>query len=97
MNCNLNALENHNPILTADVHRWIPQGVCYDLIDSENDFFTIGSTRPIDNVFGYTTQQCFNALQSDVRTVPDFRNRLLLQNGNNQSPSVNTLFNSYGY
>ena len=52
---------------------------------------------PVDNVAGYTIQQCFNALQSDVRTVPAFRDRLLLQNGNNQIVNVNDLFFRYGY
>ena len=51
----------------------------------------------IDNVSGYTTQQCFYALQSDVRTIPAFRNRLLEQNGNNQFANVNDLFFRYGY
>ena len=92
LNCNLNALENHNPNLTGDVHRWIPQGVCYDLIDP------VGETSPvIDNVSGYTTQQCFNALQSDVRTIPAFRNRFLLQVGTAQQTQINALFNENNY
>ena len=45
-----------------------------------------------DNVFGYTAQQCFTALQGDVRTIPAFRDRLLQQNGNNQAAAVTDLF-----
>ena len=45
-----------------------------------------------DNVFGYTAQQCFTALQGDVRTIPAFRDRLLQQNGNNQAAAVTYLF-----
>lgn len=97
LNCYLNAVENHDPNAANDVHRWIPQGICYDLHDNENDFLTIANTRPFDNVFGYTTGQCFNALQSDVRSIPDFRTRLLQQNGNSQQTSVNQLFQQYGY
>jgi hypothetical protein len=102
LNCNLNALENHNPTINqlfgsvVDPHQWIPQGVCYDLIDNRNDF-NFNTNLPIDNVSGYTTQQCFNALQSDVRTIPAFRDRLLQQNGNSQFVNVNDLFFRYGY
>ncbi len=97
LNAYLNAIENHNPNLTWDVHRWIPQGLPYDLSDTENDFITIGNTRPMDNVSGYSTQQCFNALLPNVRTIPSFKDRLLLQNGNNQQTQINQLFTDYGY
>ena len=93
MNCNINALENHDPNFLADVHHWIPQGVCYDLIDNRND----AGAPVFDNVAGYTTQQCFNALQSDVRTIPEFRNRFLQQVGTAQQAQVNDLFFRYGY
>lgn len=85
-------LFNPNIALTTDQHRWIPQGVCYDLID------LVGETFPvIDNVSGYTTRQCFNALESDVRTIPAFRNRFLLQVGTAQQTQINALFNEYNY
>lgn len=51
----------------------------------------------IDNASGFSMQQCFNALQSDVRTIPAFRNRLLQQNGNIQQAQVNALVNAYNY
>ena len=73
-------------------NRWIPQGICNDLIDPVGEVFPVS-----DNVAGYTTQQCFNALQSDVRSIPAFRNRLLQQNGNNQAANVTDLFFRYGY
>lgn len=50
-----------------------------------------------DNVSGLTNQQLFNALQSDVISIPQYRIRLLQQNNNNQISEVNTLFLSYGY
>jgi hypothetical protein len=93
LNANFAAIENFNPNRPTDVHKWIPQGLCYDLIDIRND----AGSPVIDNVIGYTTQQCFNALQSDVRSLHDFRNRLLQQNGNNQQVQVNALFNEYNY
>ena len=79
-----------------DPHWWIPQGLPYDLFDNRNDIAFPNGTV-VDNVFGYTAQQCFNALQGDVRTVPAFRDRLLLQNGNNQAAAVTDLFFRYGY
>lgn len=82
--------------LPTDVHRWIPQGLPYDLIDNRNDN-SFNINLPIDNVLGYTNSQIFNSLQSDVRSIPAFKERLLLQNGNNQSVNVNQLFNQYGY
>jgi len=87
------ALESFKPNLITDVHRWIPNGLPYDLFDSGNE--AVSGLR--DNVSGYTTQQCFSALQSDVRSVPAFRNRLLSQNGNNQLNQVNILFQDYNY
>ncbi|MEO8769419.1 MAG: hypothetical protein ABI402_05025 [Ferruginibacter sp.] len=96
LNCHLIALENFNPNLLTDNERWIPKGLPYDLWDGRNDR-NFNVINPNDNVVGYTIQQCFNALQSDVRTIPAFRYRLLLQNGNNQNIDVNTLFDDYNY
>ncbi|MEJ7822824.1 MAG: hypothetical protein WKF85_10910 [Chitinophagaceae bacterium] len=96
LNAYLNAIENFNPIDPFDAHRWIPQGLPYDLIDNRNDF-NFNFNLPVDNVFGYTNQQCFDALQSDVRSIPAFRDRLLQQNENNQAANVTDLFFRYGY
>lgn len=96
LNANFAAIESFNPNNNNDVRRWIPQGLPHDLFDNRNDFaFPNGFV--IDNVVGYTSQQCFNALQGDVRTVPAFRDRLLQQNGNNQAAAVTNLFSEYGY
>ena len=98
LNANFAAIENFDPNinLNTDPWRWIPQGLPYDLFDNRNDFaFPNGFVT--DNAFGYTAQQCFNALQGDVRTVPAFRDRLLQQNGNNQAVAVTNLFAEYGY
>lgn len=93
LNANLAAIESFDPDLPNDVHRWIPEGLPYDLIDNRNDnFFPI-----TDNVAGYTINQCYNALQTDVQSIPAFRDRLLQQNGNNQQLQVNQLFQQYGY
>lgn len=94
LNANFAAIEDFNPNRVDDVHRWIPQGLCYDLFDSRNDN---NSNTVIENVSGYTTLQCFNALQSDVRTIPAFKDRLLQQNSYSQQTQVNTLFNEYNY
>ena len=85
-----------SPFRTIDPFRWIPDGLYYDMIDNRND---IQFARvPInDAVSGYTNQQFFNALQSDVKSVPAFKARLLLQNSNNQLSGVNQLFTSYHY
>ena len=92
-NANLNALENFNPNLLGDVHRWIPGGLPYNLIDDRNDNIFFGPV--IDEVNGYTTQQTFNALQPDVRTIQNYRVRLVAQSGGNIN--LNALFAEYGY
>lgn len=93
LNANYSAIESFNPNRPQDVHRWIPQGLPYDLFDNRNDF-----PNPItDNVAGFTINQSFNALQPDVRSITAFRDRLLQQNGNNQQAQVNQLFQQYGY
>lgn len=93
LNANLASIEGFNPNLFDDVHRWIPQGLPYDLFDNRND-----NTNPIiDNANGFTINQSFNALQSDVRSIPAFRDRLLQQNANVQQVQVNQLFQQYGY
>ncbi|MEO6638534.1 MAG: hypothetical protein ABIN25_09665 [Ginsengibacter sp.] len=70
----------------------------YDLIDNRNDNAIALPRVPLnDNVVGYTNQQLFNALQSDVTTLQQYRVRLLSQNNNNQATGVNTNFTFYGY
>jgi hypothetical protein len=92
LNANFGAIESFNPNEANDRWRWIPQGLPYDLWDNRNDVQPI-----IDNVNGYTINQCFTALQPDVRSIPAFRLRLLQQNGNVQALQVNQLFQQYGF
>jgi hypothetical protein len=61
------------------------------------DYLDNNVNNVIDNVFGYSYLQSFNALQSDVRSIPEFRDRLLQQNSNNQQLQVSNLFTQYGY
>ena len=49
------------------------------------------------NVLGYTNQQFFNALDNDVRAMPQFRVRLLAENGNNQAAQVAAIFGQYNH
>lgn len=92
INANFASIEGFNPNSTV-VHSWIPQGIPYDLWDNRNDF----PVPIIDAVNGFTINQSFNALQSDVRSIPAFRDRLLQQNANVQQAQVNQLFQQYGY
>ncbi len=94
LNANLWSLENFNPNGNQDVHWWIPQGLPYDLFDARNDF---PFPNINDNVNGYTINQVFNALQPNIQSIPAFRDRLLLNSGNNQQAAVNQLFLQYGY
>lgn len=94
----INYLEDFSPFRTYDPFRWIPDGLYYDLIDNRNDQFVPNPRVLInDAVFGFTNQQLFNALESDVKSLPAFRQRLLQQNGNNQANEVIQLLNAYGY
>ncbi len=92
----LDVEENFNPNLSNDPFHWIPQGLFYDLWDNRNDF-TFDPTMVNDQVFGYTNRQMFNAFQSDVYSLQDYRIRLLQQNNNNQSAEIINLFSQYHY
>lgn len=94
----INYLEDFSPFRTYDPFHWIPDGIYYDLLDDRNDLFAVPLRVNVnDAVFGYTNQQFFNALESDVKSIPAFRQRLLQQNGNNQATEVTQLFTSYNY
>jgi hypothetical protein len=90
----IDVLENYVPTLQADPFRWIPKGLMLDLMDN-----TIEPAQTLvnDQVFGYTIQQIFAALQSDITTVPAYRARLIQQNPGNQTAQVTNLFASYNY
>jgi hypothetical protein len=93
----LNAIEDFSPNRLNDNFRWIPEGIYYDMIDNRNDFVVSGSPLPIDNVSNYTNQQLFQALDPDVRSMPQYKARVLLENSNNQSTQLIELFDQYHY
>jgi hypothetical protein len=95
---NLNLLEDFSPLRTNDPFRWIPQGLFYDLIDNRNDFATTANPlHPGDLVNGITNQQLFDAIDSDITNLPEYRQRLLNETGNNQAANVTALFGFYNY
>ena len=97
-NCYQYAIENFNPNAAADIWRLIPQGLPYDLVDDRNDnSFLGGLGLPIDFVNGVTNIQCFNALQTDVQSIPTFGNRLLQQIITTQQVQIRQLFTQYNY
>jgi len=88
------ALENFDPNWMLNLSRWMPLGVLHDLMD---DRVESNGESVNENVSGYTQQKFFNALQSDVISIPVYKDRLLQQNNNNQQSAVDILFQSYGY
>ncbi len=89
----LDVEENFNPNLSTDPFYWIPQGLMLDLMDN-----TPTETSPVvDNVSGFTNLQLFNALQSDITSVPQYRIRFIQQNPGNQTTEVTNLFGQYHY
>jgi hypothetical protein len=98
LNAHLNLLEDFSPLRFDDPFSWIPQGLFYDLQDDRNDGAVANFRVPLnDDVVGYTNQQFFNAIDADVTTIPQYRGRLLLNNGNNQIAGVNRIFTFYGF
>lgn len=92
----LEVLENFNPNLSSDPFHWIPKGLFYDLNDTRNDFL-FDPSMINDQVSGYTNQQLFNAFQSNIYTLQDFRIKLLQTTTNSTSAFVPNLFSQYGY
>lgn len=98
LNAHVNLLEDFSPLRTNDPNRWIPQGLYYDLFDNRNDRNAVPLRINLDDIVsGYTNQQFFNALDSDIKNLTDYRARLLSENGNNQATGVTSIFNFYGY
>jgi hypothetical protein len=95
----INYLEDFSPFrVNADPFHWIPTGIYWDLNDNRDDQNQFPVRVPInDDVFGYTNNQLFAALDNDVTSMPQYRIRLLQENSNNQSIQVTTLFSGYGY
>ena len=88
-------LEAFNPNLGADPFRWIPKGLMQDLMDVTNETNPPGVIN--DAISGVTISQLFAALQSDVTTVPQYRDRLILQNPGFSSTAIINLFGQYHY
>ena len=82
-----------SPFRTYDPFHWIPQGLFYDLNDNRNET----GNPVIDQVSGYTNQQMFNAFQSTIYTLQNYRIRLLQTTTNSTSGFVPNLFSQYGY
>jgi hypothetical protein len=82
------ALEDYDPNLSDDPSRWMPLGVLHDLMDDRVDNIDLVD----DNVSGYTQQKFFNALQSDVISIPHYKARLLQQNNNNQQSTISSRY-----
>ena len=91
----INVLEGFNPNLVNDPFRWIPKGIYLDLNDNGSERFATSLIN--DQVSGYTNQQMFQAIESDVRSLQTYRDRLLSKNGNNQAVQVQNLFHQYNY
>jgi len=93
----LQAMEAFDPALPNDPFNWMPRGIMHDLRD-DNPASHENLNNPVtDNVTGYTIPQLFSALQNDVASPIQYKDKLLQQNSNNQQSDVNTLFKSYGY
>ena len=89
----LNYLEDYDPDDVNNPFRWIPEGIYNDLIDARNEFPT-----PIsDGVSGFTNAQIFSALDADVSSMPQFRERLILENPASQTAQARSLFTQYHY
>jgi len=89
----MNALENFDPNYSSDPFHWIPKGLINDLMDT-----TPTETFPVtDNVSGFTILQLFNALQSDITSVQQYRTRFIQQNPGNQTTNITNLFAQYHY
>lgn len=89
----IDVLEYFDPNLSTDSFKWIPKGLMLDLMDNTpNEVVPV-----IDNVNGFTVQQLFNALQSDVTTLQQYRLRFIQQNPNNQTAAITNLFAQYHY
>jgi hypothetical protein len=96
-NPQLDALENFNPNLGNDPFHWIPTGLFYDMMDNTPNETVANGFSVNDNVSGYTNAQMFNAFQSTVYTLHDYRIKLLQQTTNPTSGNVPNLFLQYGY
>lgn len=70
----------------------MPGGIIHDLIDELRDVVRTGF---VDDVNGYTLKNIYDALDADVVTPQQFRNRLLSENDNRDEANVRELFEAY--
>ncbi len=99
-----NSFENFDPLDRPDEYSvavysgktgwtgWIPAGIMYDIIDTNSDFIRSGY---YDKVSGYSTNDLFNALDSNIDTPQKFRDRLLQENGNLDRTDLLDIFKAY--
>jgi len=85
-------LETFDPNYTGYLFRWIPSGLFLDLIDDRNEILPV-----VDAVSGYTDAQLFSALDADVSSMAQYRQRLLAENNQHAQAAVNTIFGAYHY
>lgn len=71
---------------------WIPRGLMHDLIDAEVDNVRDAFN---DNAAIFSNEEIFNALEKDVRSPQQFRDRLLSKTSNRDQADVNSLFEAY--
>jgi len=67
-------------------------GTMYDMTDNVESFTAIR-----DEVQSYTMQEIFNAMQSNITSVPQFRDEVLIQNNFKEQMSMGILFGDYGF
>jgi hypothetical protein len=89
-------LENFFPQrpLDLDPNRWLAKGLFNDMMD---DGVEPTSTFVIDNVSGFTNQKFYQALESNVNSMLDYKAKFLQQNNNLQQNEINVLFSQYGF
>ena len=96
LSSHLSYLELYDPNRAANPFRWIPEGIFYDLIDTRNE-----PSPVLDGVSNttvrFTNAQIWNALDADIRSMPQYRDRLIGENPNNQIAQVRALFAEYNY
>ena len=71
---------------------WIPAGIMQDIVDNNADALRPGF---VDNVSGYSLQNLYQALDKDVVSPQEFRDRLLRENNNMDQEDLENLFEAY--
>ena len=77
---------------------WVPAGILLDLMDSKSDY--IRGSYPdyfYDDAEGFSNQDFFNALDKDVRSPQQFRDRLMKNTSDRDKTDVTKLFEAYYY